>query len=84
MLGLLVGKLSPSGIHIKLLIFIATVYCSVVHVNDVLTLLAIRLDDEFLHLLHSKVYGDDFGDAEECALENSVCAVAKTYFLCNL
>ena len=66
------------------MVFATTVNGHVVLVNDVLALLAVALDDEFLHLLYGEVYRDDFGDAEECALENGVGAVAKADFLCNL
>ncbi len=66
------------------MVFTAAVYCLVVLVYHVLSLLAIALHDEFLHLLNSEVDGDNFGNAEECALENGVGAVAKANFLCNL
>ena len=77
------SEVGPCGIDGELFVFATAVNRSVVLVDHVLTFLAVRLDDEFLHLLDGEVDGDNFGDAEECALENGVGAVAQTDFLCN-
>ena len=77
------GEVRPCGFDSELLVFAATVNGCIVLVNDILSLLAIALDDEFLHLLNSQVNGDHFSDAEECALENGVGAVAQPDFLCD-
>ena len=75
------GQVGPSGVYGELLVFAAAVYGLVVLVYHVLTLLAVALDNEFLHLLNGQVDGDDLGDAEECRLQDGVGAVAKTDFL---
>ena len=75
---------SPSGIYGEFLVFSTAVYCSVVLVYDVLTLLAISLLDEVLHLLDSLVHRNHVGDAEEGTLEDGVGAIAKTNFASNL
>ena len=75
---------SPSGVDDKLLVFASAVHSGIVLINDVLTLLAVALDDELLHLLHGEVHGDDAGDAEEGTLQDGVRAVAKSDFLSNL
>ncbi len=80
----IVGELSPCGIDSELVVFAAAVNSLVVLVYHILTLLAVALDDEFLHLLYSEVNGDNLCDAEECALEDGVGAVAKTDFLSDL
>ncbi len=67
LLGLFVGEVSPGGIYGQLLVFASAIHGCIVHVDDVLTLLAIRLHDEFLHLLYGKINGDNLRDAEECA-----------------
>ncbi len=77
-------KRCPCGIDVELVVFAAAVNGLVVLVYHVLTLLAVALDDELLHLLNSEVNGDDFGDAEESALENGVRAVAEADFLSYL
>ena len=78
------GEVAPCGVDFELVVFATTVDGRIVLVDDILTFFAIALDDEFLHLFYGKVYGDYLGDAEECALENGVGAVAKADFLCNL
>ncbi len=82
--GSVIGQRSPCGIHIQLLVLAAAVYGRIVHVHDVLALLAVGLHDEFLHLLYGQVNGDNLGDAEERRLQDGVGAVAQTYLLCNL
>ena len=78
------GQGSPSGVNGELLVFAATIHSLIVLINHILSLLAVGLHDELLHLFHCKVHGDDFGDAEESRLENGVGAVAETDFLRNL
>ena len=75
------GELSPCGIHIQLVVLAAAVYGCVVLVHNILALLAVGFHDKLLHLLHSEVHGDNLGDAEECALQDSVGAVAEADFL---
>ena len=53
----------------------------VVHVHDVLALLAVGLEGRVLHVLHGVVDGDDAGDAEERALEYGVGASSESYLL---
>jgi len=79
-----VGQVSPCRIDSQLLVFATTVNGSIVLVHNVFTLLAIRLHDEFLHLLYSQINGDNACDAEECRLQDSVGTVTQTDFLCNL
>ena len=67
-----------------MLVLAAAVNSLIVLIHNVFALLAIRLDDEFLHLLNGEVNGDHFRDAEEGRLENGVRAVAEADFLCNL
>ena len=75
------GEVAPCGVHIEFGVFAASVNSCVVFVNHVLTFLAVALDDEFFHLFYGEVYGYNFSDAEECALENCVGAVAESDFL---
>ena len=83
--GSLVGwQVSPSRINRQHLVLAAAVNSCKVHVHHVLALLAVRLHDSLLHLLYCKLYGDDLRDAEECALQDGVRAVAEANFLCNL
>ncbi len=79
-----IGKLCPCGIYSKSMVFAATVNSLIVLVYHILALLAVALHDEFLHLLDSEVNGDNFGNAEECALKDGVGAVAKADFLSDL
>ena len=74
----------PCWINSKLLVFATTINGSIVLVHNVLTLLAIRLNDEVLHLFYSLLNGDNTGDAEECRLEDGVGTVAETNLLSNL
>ena len=78
---LLVGQLGPCGIHIETRIFVAAVHGGEVLVHYVLAFLTVALHDEFLHLLNGQIHGDNLGDAEECALQNGVGAVAQSDFL---
>ena len=59
-------QISPSRINSQLFVFTTTVYGSIVLVHHVFTLLAIRLNDEFLHLFYSQVNRNNACDTEEC------------------
>ena len=74
----------PCWINSKLLVLATTINGSIVLVHNVLTLLAIRLNDEVLHLFYSLLNGNNTGDAEECRLEDGVGTVAETNLLSNL
>ncbi len=82
--GCILGEVAPCFVDGELLVFATAVNSCVVLVNHILTLLAVALDDEFLHLLNGEINGDHFGDAEECALENGVGAVSEADFLSDL
>ena len=55
--GSIVRQLCPCWVYCKLLVLTSTVDGSIILLNDILALLAIALDDEFLHLLYGEVYG---------------------------
>ena len=74
----------PCGIDSELLILTTAVHRSVVLINDILTLLAVRLHDEVLHLLNGLLNRNDCGDTEESRLEDGVGTVAQTDLLCDL
>ena len=76
--------MSPSRINGECLVFATTVNSGVIHVDNILTLLSVRFFNELLHLLDGKVYGNHFCNAEECRLQDCVCAVAQTYLLSYL
>ena len=80
----IISERSPCGVNGELLELSTAVNGCIVLIHHILALLAIALDDEFLHLLYGELYGDYTGDAEESALEDSVGAVAETYFLSYL
>ena len=83
--GLVVDrKFAPCGVNLELLVLVAAVHSLVVHVHHVLTLAAVGLHDELLHLLHSKLGRYHLGDAEECRLQDGVGAIAQAYLLGNL
>ena len=67
-----VSKVSPLGLHLKLLVLATAVDSSVVLVNHVLTLGTVRLQGCSLHLLDSQFNGNHLSDAEERRLEDSV------------
>ena len=77
-------QVRPCGIYSECLIFTTTIYCCIVLVNHIFTLLAVRLNDELLHLFDSQFFRNYACDTEECRLKDSVSAVAKTYFLSYL
>ena len=79
-----VCQIGPSRVNGQLLVFATTVNCCVVLVDNVFTLLAVRLNDEFLHLFYSQVNRNNASDTEECGLQDGVGTVAQTDFLCNL
>ena len=59
-------KVLPCWVNVELLILTTAVNSSEVHVHHVFTLLAVRLHDSLLHLLHSEVNRNHLSDAEEC------------------
>ena len=61
-----------------------SIFGSVVHVHDVLALLAVALHDEGLHLLHGEIGRNDLGNAEESRLQDGAGAVAQTNLLADL
>ena len=65
-------------------VFTTTVNGCIVLVNDIFTLLTIRLHDEFLHLFYRLFYRDNVCDTEECRLKDCIGTVAQANFLCNL
>ena len=80
----IIRQVSPSWIDSQSLVFTTAVYSSVVLVNNVFTLLAVRLNDEFLHLLNSLIYRNNACDTEECRLKDCIGTVTQTDFHCNL
>ena len=79
----IVFESSPCWVNSKLFVFATTVNSSIIFVYNIFTFFAIRFEDEFLHLLDSKVNRNYFCNTEECRLKDSVSAVAKTDFLSN-
>ena len=75
---------SPCRVDGQLLVFAAAVNGCIVLVHHVLSLLAVRLHDELLHLFYGQIHGDDTCDAEEGRLQDGVGAVAQADFLCDL
>ena len=61
-----------------MVVLATTVYSRIVLVNYVLSLLTVRLNDEFLHLLDSQVYRDNTRDTEESGLEDRIGTVTQT------
>ena len=84
LLSLIVSEVSPSWIYCQLLVLTTTVYSAEVLVNNVLTLLRVRLNDECLHLLYSEIQRNNLCDTEECRLEDGVGTVTETNLLSNL
>ena len=79
-----IRQVGPSRINGQCLVFATAIYGSIVLVHYVLTLLAVRLNDEFLHLFNSLFNRNYACDTEESRLEDSIGTIAQTYFLCNL
>ena len=76
--GLELGSdLCPLGRDVDFGILTATVDSSIVHVDDVLALLAIALDDSVLHVFDSILVRNDAGNLEECGLQDGVGPVAE-------
>ena len=76
---------SPLCGNLDLLDCVATcVNRSVVHIDDILALLAVGLRDSLLHLLNSLVERDYVCNLEECRLHNSICTRAETELCSNL
>ena len=84
LLSLIVSEVSPSWIYCQLLVLTTTVNSAEVLVNNVLTLLRVRLNDECLHLLYSEIQRNNLCDTEECRLEDGVGTVTETNLLSNL
>ena len=74
------GEVCPLGGNMELGVFTAAVHGGVVHVHDVLALLAIGLHDGVLHVLDGVLVGDDARDLEEGALKDGVGAVTEADF----
>ena len=69
----LVVDLCPFGRHLDLDHGVAAgVDGRIVHVDDVLALLAVGFQDGMLHLVDSLVERDDVGDLEECRLHDGI------------
>ena len=83
-LSSVVSEVSPSWIYCQLLVLTTTVNSAEVLVNDILTLLRVRLNDECLHLLYSEIQRNNLCDTEECRLEDGVGTVTQTNLLSNL
>ena len=81
---IIIGKISPCWVNFQLLVLTTTINSSVVQIDYVLTLLAIALYDECLHLLNSQFQRNNLCNAEECRLKDCIGAVAQTNFLCYL
>ena len=64
--------------------FKTCINCSVVHVDDLLALVAVGSNDSVLHVLYSVLDGEDTGELEECGLEDHIGAAAKTDLACDL
>jgi electron transfer flavoprotein alpha subunit len=62
----------------------AGVDCREVHVNDILALCAVGLDDLLLQILHGIVYRKDLGDREEAGLHDHVDTAAESEVLCDM
>ena len=84
LLSLIVCEVCPSWIYCQLLVLTTTVNSAEVLVNNVLTLLRVRLNDECLHLLYSEIQRNNLCDTEECRLEDGVGTVTETNLLSNL
>ena len=77
--------IGPLGRNLHLLYGIAAgIYRSVVHVDDILALLAVRLQDGVLHLLDSLLERNHIGDLEECRLHDGVGTRSQTQLGCDL
>ena len=83
-LSIVIREVSPSWVNSQLLVLVTTVNSSKVLVYDILTLLAVTLNDELLHLVNCKVERNNLCNTEECRLEDSVGTVTETNLLCNL
>ena len=58
--------------------------CCVVHIDDILALLAVRLLNSLLHLFNRLLERNHVCDLEECTLHNGVGAVAQTQLSSDL
>ena len=83
--SLLNNKRCPLGRYLYLLNCGSTCIDSgVVHIDDILALLAVRFVDSLLHLLDSLLEWDNIRNLEECRLHNGICAATQTQLGCNL
>ncbi len=57
---------------------------SIIHLNNILTLLTVRFNDKLLHLLDSKIVRNYIRNFEECRLKYCISSVSKTNFFSNL
>ena len=78
------SKFRPRWIDSKFIVLTTTVYCSIVLVDNIFTLLTVRLNDEFLHLLNSQVNRNYACNTEECTLKDCIGTVTKANLLSNL
>ena len=78
------GQITPCRINSKLFIFPTTIYSCIVLIDDILSLLSVRLHDECLHLLNCKISRYNLCYAEECRLKNGIGTIAQTNLLRNL
>ena len=53
----------------------------VVHLNDIVTLLTVRLESSLLHVVNCLVNGENAGELEECGLADRVDSSAETDLL---
>ena len=83
-LSLLVSEVCPCWVNSELLVLATAVNSCEVLVNNVLTLLRVRLNDECLHLLYCEIQRNNLCDAEECRLEDGIGTVTETNLLSNL
>ena len=67
-LSFIVWKVSPCWVNSQLFVLVTTVNSSKVLVYNILTLLAITLNDELLHLVYGKIERDNLCDTEESRL----------------
>ena len=74
----IIGAVSPLSGHGYLDDVGTGIDSLIVHIDDLLALVSVALDDELLHLLDSEIVGDDVGDLEESGLKDRIGAVAET------
>ena len=78
----LILSIFPLSRNLEFAIAVNTgIYGGVVHVDDLLALVAVGFDDGFLHVFHGISDGNNLGDGEEGRLADRVDAVAEADFL---